>query len=76
MSSGDSPAQGKSFGRRLSFWGGFAVTTLGYLSLMIPADREMGEVLLRVVVGFACLFAGFFMSVWPVLVSWLFHDEE
>ena len=48
---------------------------LGYMSLAVTADTDTGWLLIRVVAGFALLFAGFAVAIGPLIAS-IFGDHD
>jgi hypothetical protein len=54
---------------------GILMLMLGYMSLAVTADTDTGWLLIRVVAGFALLFAGFAVAIGPIIAS-IFGDHD
>ncbi|MDO9200030.1 MAG: hypothetical protein Q8K87_16540 [Hydrogenophaga sp.] len=56
---------------------GVLMLMAGYMSLAVTADTDSGWLLIRVVGGFALLFAGFAVAIGPLISSILgTHDQD
>ncbi len=55
---------------------GLGLAAVGYMLLAVPPDSPAEVALLRVVLGFASLFGAFALLVWPIVMGWLFPEEN
>ncbi len=72
------PPADEQSARRRPVWrwvSGMALALSGYLLLAIPPQTSLSWVLVRLVAGFALLFAGFLLVIWPIIATQLAdHD--